>query len=113
MADRVSRTQRIEMANVAEREVMRYATTDPDQPKHGLWHKHVHNIELDAAQILKMVEMDRHANTIDFSCRRTGKTAVKELYLLEHNATKPDQEVGMVAATGAQAGNVAVAGQQL
>ena len=92
MTERVSRSQRIEMAIVAEREVMRYATTDPERPQHDLWHKHVHNVELDAMQILKMVEMDRNANTIDFSSRRTGKTAVKELYLLEHNATKAKED---------------------
>lgn len=103
MAERVSRSQRIEMANVAEREVMRYATKDPDNPLHALWHKHVHNVDLDPMQVLKMVEMDRHRNTIDFSCRRTGKTAVKEMYLLEHNATKADQEVGIVAPREAQA----------
>lgn len=91
------------MANVAEREVMRYATTDPATPMHALWHKHVHNVDLDPMQVLKMVEMDRHPNTIDFSSRRTGKTAVKEMYLLEHNATKPDQEVGIVAPREAQA----------
>jgi hypothetical protein len=102
VADRVSRAQRIEMANVAEREVMRYATTDPSKPLHALWHKHVHNVELDPMQVLKMVEMDRDPNTIDFSSRRTGKTAVKELYLLEHNATKADQEVGIVAPREAQ-----------
>lgn len=96
MPDRVSRSARISAQIVAEREVMRYAG------QHGLWHKHVHNVDLDPMQILKMEEMDRHPNTVDFSCRRTGKTAVKEMYLLEHNATKADQEVGIVAPREAQ-----------
>lgn len=97
MAERISATARIQIQNVAEREVMRYAGN------HALWHKHVHDVELDPMQVLKMIEMDQHPNTVDYSCRRTGKTAVKELYLLEHNATRPDQEVGIVAPREAQA----------
>lgn len=97
MAERVSRAQRMEAQSVAEREVMRYAGD------HALWHKHVHNVDLDAAQILKMIEMDRHTNTVDFSCRRTGKTAVKEMYLLEFLACHADQELGIVAPREAQA----------
>lgn len=62
-----------------------------------LWHKHVHNVELDPVQVLKCVEMDENPNTIDVSCRRTGKTAVKELHALKHNATMPAQELGIVA----------------
>lgn len=96
MADRVSRSQRVEMQRVAEREVMRYADD------HALWHKHMHNVELDAMQVLKCIEMDEHPNTIDFSCRRTGKTVVKELYQLKHNATHADQELGIVAPREAQ-----------
>lgn len=96
MTERVSRAQRVRMQHVAEREVMRFAGD------HAAWHKHVHNVSLDPAQTLKMVEMDRHPNTIDFSCRRTGKTAVKEMYLLEHNATNADQELGIVAPREAQ-----------
>jgi len=49
-----------------------------------------------------MKEMDEHPNTIDFSSRRTGKTANKELHTLEHNATHPDQELGIVAPREAQ-----------
>lgn len=64
---------------------------------HALWHKHVHNVELDPIQCLKMQEMDEHPNTVDFSCRRTGKTAVKEMYHLEGLATTPHQELGIVA----------------
>jgi hypothetical protein len=97
VTDRVSRGQRLQAQNVAEREVMRYAGD------HALWHKHVHNVELDPMQVLKCIEMDQHRNTIDFSCRRTGKTAIKELYLLEHNATNADQELGIVAPREAQA----------
>lgn len=96
MADRVSKTRRIRMQNVAEREIHRYADD------HALWHKYVHNVELDPVQILKMLEMDQHRNTVDFSCRRTGKTAVKELYLLEWNAKHADQELGIVAPREAQ-----------
>jgi len=95
--ERVSATQRIQMQNVAEREVMRYAGN------HALWHKHIHNVELDTMQILKMIEMDENPNTVDYSCRRTGKTVNKELYLMEYNATNPDQEVGIVAPREAQA----------
>lgn len=96
MPDRISAAQRIKLQNLAEVEVMRYAG------HHALWHKHVHNVELDSMQVLKCLEMDKHPRTIDFSCRRTGKTAVKELYLLKHNATNPDQEEGIVAPREAQ-----------
>jgi len=96
LASRISQTKRIEMANVAEREINRYADN------HALWHKHIHNVELDAVQVLKMEEMDEHPNTIDFSTRRGGKTAVKEMYLLEHNAKNADQELGIVAPREAQ-----------
>lgn len=97
MSERVSAARRIEMQNVAEREIQRF------RGRHALWHKHIHNVELDPMQVLKMVEMDQHPNTIDFSCRRTGKTAVKEMYLLAHNACNADQEVGIVAPREAQA----------
>jgi hypothetical protein len=96
MAERLTRARRVEMANVAEREVMRYADD------HALWHKHVHNVELDPIQVLKCEEMDRHQYTIDFSSRRTGKTAVKELHQLKHNASHTDQELGIVAPREAQ-----------
>lgn len=96
MAERISAAQRIKLQNLAELEVMRYAGD------HALWHKHVHNVTLDSMQILKCLEMDRNPRSIDFSCRRTGKTAVKELYLLKHNATHPDQEEGIVAPREAQ-----------
>ncbi len=97
MAERISRAQRVQMQSVAEREIMRYAGD------HALWHKHVHNVTLDPVQVLKCLEMDRHRNTIDFSCRRTGKTAIKELYLLMQNAIHGDQEVGIVGPREAQA----------
>ena len=88
---RTSAAQRAKSSIVAERELMRYALPDPATGirPHALWHKHVHNVELDPIQILKMQEMDEHPNTVDFSCRRTGKTAVKELYHLEMLATTP------------------------
>ncbi len=78
---------------------MRFALPDPETGlrPHALWHKHVHNVELDPLQCLKMAEMDEHPNTADFSCRRTGKTAVKEMHNLEELATEGDQECGIVA----------------
>lgn len=96
MAERISSAQRVELRHRAEAEVLRYADD------HALWHKHVHDVELDPMQVLKCIEMDRHANSIDFSCRRTGKTAVKELYLLRYNAIHSDQEEGIVAPREAQ-----------
>lgn len=97
MPERVSKAQRIEMQNVAEREISRYAGD------HALWHKHVHNVTLDPMQVLKCIDMDKHQSTIDFSCRRTGKTAIKELYLLKQNACNADQELGIVAPREKQA----------
>lgn len=96
MAERISAKRRIELANVAEREVMRF------KDDHALWHKHVHNVELDSMQVLKCIEMDEHQNTVDYSCRRTGKTAVKELHNLKYMATESDQELGIVAPREAQ-----------
>lgn len=96
MAERTTAAQRIKMANIAEREVMRYADD------HALWHKHVHQVELDPMQVLKCIEMDAYPNTLDFSCRRTGKTAIKELRLLKENATRQDQELGIVSPREAQ-----------
>lgn len=83
----------------AEREIMRFALPDPVTgiKPHALWHKNIHNVELDPVQCLKMQEMDAHPNTVDFSCRRTGKTAVKEWHNLEELATTPYQECGIVA----------------
>lgn len=95
--ERISRAQRLRLKTVAEREIMRYAGD------HANWHKHVHNVDLDPMQVLKMVEMDRNPNTVDFSCRRTGKTTTKELWLLEYLATNPDQELGIVAPREKQA----------
>ncbi|MCG9115834.1 hypothetical protein LH428_08220 [Laribacter hongkongensis] len=79
--------------------MMRYACPDPVSGirSHALWAKHVHNVDLDAMQALKMQEMDDHPNSVDFSCRRTGKTAVKEMYALEFLATTPFQEESIVA----------------
>lgn len=96
---RTSAAQRAKSSLVAEREIMRFALPDPVTGirPHALWHKHVHNVELDPIQCLKMQEMDAHPNTVDFSCRRTGKTAVKEWHNLEELATSPFQECGIVA----------------
>lgn len=99
MPERLRPEQRIRLRNVAEGEIQRFAGD------HGLWHKHVHDVELDPAQVLKMVEMDQCPNTIDYSCRRTGKTAVKELYELENLALHADQELGIVAPREAQSIN--------
>lgn len=93
---RVSAAQRIELWSVAEREIKRY------ENDHYLWHKHVHNVELDAIQRLKCEDMDKHLLTLDYSSRRMGKTAVKELYLLKDMACNPDQELGIVAPREAQ-----------
>ncbi|PHS25944.1 MAG: hypothetical protein COA83_04590 [Methylophaga sp.] len=97
MAERINKNKRIELTNIAEREIMRF------KDDHSLWHKHVHNVELDSMQILKCLEMDQHKNTVDFSCRRTGKTAVKEMYLLKYNAVEGDQSLGIIAPREAQA----------
>jgi hypothetical protein len=96
---RVTAVERVRHSSVAEREIQRFAKPDPRTglKPHALWHKHVHNVELDPMQVLKMLEMDRHRNTVDYSCRRTGKTAVKELYNLERLATDAHQECGIVA----------------
>lgn len=97
MAERTSATQRLKLEHVAEREIKRYAGD------HAMWHKHIHDIELDSVQILKMKEMDQYNNTIDFSSRRTRKTSVKELFNLEYLACNADQEEGIVAPRQAQA----------
>lgn len=96
---RVTKAERIVLKNRAEAEIFRFAAPDPatGMRPHALWHKHVHNVTLDPVQVLKMVEMDEHRQTMDFSCRRTGKTAVKELYNLEKLATTPHQDCGIVA----------------
>jgi hypothetical protein len=96
---RVTAAERVTHASVAELEIQRFARPHPKTglKPHALWHKHVHNVDLDPVQVLKMMEMDAHRNTVDFSCRRTGKTAVKEMYNLERLATEPYQECGIVA----------------
>jgi len=96
MAERTSAAVRVARRSVAEEHIMRYAGD------HSLWHKYVHGVELDAVQLLKMQEMDEHPNSIDFASRRGGKTAVKEMYNLEMNATNADQELGIVAPREAQ-----------
>lgn len=95
---RVTAGERITLRNNAEAAIMRFGRPDETGLRpHALWHKHVHGVDLDPMQVLKMVEMDQHPNTIDFSCRRTGKTTVKELYCLEVLATTPYLEEGIVA----------------
>lgn len=94
--NRVTGTERVEAWSQAEREIQRYAHD------HYLWHKHIHNVDLDPIQILKCIEMDEHSNTLDFSSRRMGKTAVKELFFLKYLACNADQELGIVAPREAQ-----------
>ncbi len=96
---RTTAAQRQKSSILAEREIMKFALPDPVTGirPHALWHKYVHNVELDPIQCLKMQEMDEYANTVDFSCRRTGKTAVKEMHIVEQLATTPYQECGIVA----------------
>lgn len=91
MTMRQSSASRIKVSHRAEAEILRY------KDDHALWHKHVHGVDLDPMQVLKCIEMDEHSNSIDFSCRRTGKTAVKEMHALKFNATTPHQEIGIVA----------------
>lgn len=91
MTARVSTAVRVKIAHRAEVEIQRYADD------HLLWHKHVHGVELDPMQVLKCIEMDQRPNSIDVSCRRTGKTAVKEMHALKHMACTPYQELGIVA----------------
>ena len=102
---RITATERIHQRNRAEVEIQRFAAADPATGirPHALWAKHVHNVELDPMQVLKMHEMDQHRSTIDVSCRRTGKTAVKEMHILEELATTAAQECGVVAPRAAGA----------
>jgi len=104
--DRVSATERLRLVNRAEAEIQRYAKPDENGVcPHALWHKHVHNVKLDPVQVLKMIEMDQHPNTLDFSCRRTRKTSTKELYNLEQLAIKKALELGVVAPRQQQSQN--------
>jgi len=91
MGERVSAAQRRRSSLMAEQEILRFADD------HALWHKHVHGVTLDPVQVLKCLEMDTHRNTVDFSCRRTGKTFVKELYCLKHLACNGHEDEGIVA----------------
>lgn len=88
---RVSPSERIRLSIRAEKEILRY------KDDHALWHKHVHNVELDPCQLLRCIEMDANQNTIDYSCRRGRKTSTKELYNLKTNACNPHQELGIFA----------------
>ncbi|MCR8922648.1 hypothetical protein NO559_07690 [Dasania sp. GY-MA-18] len=96
MSARINAAQRAELQNVAEREVLRY------KGNHPLWHKHIHGADLDPMQVLKMVEMDEHLFTVDYSCRRTRKTSTKELWFLEYMACNADQSLGIIAPTESQ-----------
>lgn len=104
---RISAADRVKVANRAEVELQRYAKPDPATGlrPHALWHKHVHNVTLDSMQVLRMIEMDEHPNTVDYSCRRTRKTSTKELFNLERLATRGFLELGIVAPRERQAQN--------
>lgn len=91
MTERISSRDRLRLSIRAEKELLRF------KDDHALWHKHVHNVELDTMQLLKCMEMDQHRNTIDYSARRTRKTSIKELWCLKELATKAFQEEGIVA----------------
>lgn len=93
---RLSPQGRIRLQSRAEAEIRRY------KDDHFWWHKHIHNVELDPVQVLKMLQMDLHPNTVDYSARRTGKTFCKECYGLKQNATESDQAWGIVAPREAQ-----------
>lgn len=91
MTARVSAAQRRRSAIVAEDEILRFADD------HALWHRHIHGVTLDPVQILKCIEMSQHRNTVDFSCRRTGKTFIKELYCMKQLACNEHEDEGIVA----------------
>ncbi len=106
MGERVSSADRLRLTNRAEVELMRYARADENGIRpHALWHKHVHNVNLDPMQVLRMIEMDQHRNTLDFSCRRTRKTSTKEIYNMERLATSEGLELGIVAPRQQQSQN--------
>ncbi|MBF8179647.1 hypothetical protein [Herminiimonas contaminans] len=87
--ERISSSQRIQVASVAETEILRY------KDDHAMWHKHVHSVDLDPMQILKQIEMDEHPNTVDYSCRRGRKTSAKEMHALKTLACNSHQELGI------------------
>lgn len=88
---RLSAKQRISISSNAEQAILKY------KGNHFLWHKYIHNIELDPMQLVKMHQMDQHKLTRDHSCRRTGKSFVCEMHTLEYMATQSDQSLGVVA----------------
>lgn len=90
-AQRMTGEERRNLAKAAELEIMRY------KDDHYMWHLHVHGVKLDPMQVIKCEEMDANNYTIDTSCRRTGKTAVKALWQLKFLACNGDQELGCVA----------------
>lgn len=94
-----TRAERVELANVAEREILRH------KDDNVLWTKHVTGIDLDPIQQTKMALMDEHPDTVDVSARRTRKTTAKELHILKRLATEPDHEHNVVAPKEDQAQN--------
>lgn len=86
-----SRTERVELANIAEREIQKHADDNV------LWIKNILGIDLDPIQTLKMELMDEHFDTVDVSARRTRKTTAKELHTLKRLAVEPNHEHNVVA----------------
>lgn len=106
MTERTTKTERLKVKSRAEVAIMRYAKPDENGIRpHALWHKHCHNVNLDPMQVLRMIEMDEHPNTIDISCRRTRKTSTKELHNLEAMSTNKALELGIVAPRQQQSSN--------
>ena len=52
--------QRIQVSHRAEQEIQRFAQVDPvtGLRPHALWHKHIHNVDLDPVQVLKCSSHD-------------------------------------------------------
>ena len=57
---------------------MRYARPDPVTGirPHALWHKHVHNVDLDPMQVLKMQEMDAQSVASKYRLKKAVIAAV-------------------------------------
>lgn len=99
MAPAPNNAQRIKLANVAEREIMRF------KGNNALWLKHILDIVPDEIQDGKMALMDEHLNTVDYSARRTRKTSAKELHNLIRTATESGHALNIIAPKHDQAKN--------
>lgn len=95
--DRTTKTQRIQLCNLAEQAIHKFAANNAD------WHKYIHNVELDTMQLLRMEFMDKHNYTIDVeTCRRGRKTSTAALYTLKLLALSGHQSAGFIAPREAQ-----------